>query len=271
MSDQNWRTDVDAGDYFLHQKKQLQIADRRPVIRRASDIVGPGIGEAAYRLTDLNDPIALFNGYYSTAAGAGGAPTPDEPFIGYVVSDATLAGVQVFTGLISGTEYRRTFTRDAVSPDVILWGVWSGGDRVPATCEAPVGLYTPIPAAAGVVGAYAVNAPTTLNLWGPENYYERTPSTITILEHGIYTGVVRLHVASPGIAVQELQFSVPDGLGGVSHQVVVPGAAIDGVTSFAFTCRALGGEGFGVAVRHSLTNPQNFAWSLSCTRTGDAV
>lgn len=34
----NWRTEVDAEDYFGHQKKKLDIADRRPLIRRGSGL-----------------------------------------------------------------------------------------------------------------------------------------------------------------------------------------------------------------------------------------
>ena len=65
MSGQNWRMDgetgVDAGDYFLRQKKQGELADRRPVIRRASDLVGPGIAATAVRITDFDNVLAMWS------------------------------------------------------------------------------------------------------------------------------------------------------------------------------------------------------------------
>lgn len=75
MSDsQNWRTDTNAQDYFTHQKKQIQVSDRRPVIRRASDLVGPGIGASAIRISDFNDLSVLYNGYYSAVPGVLNGP-----------------------------------------------------------------------------------------------------------------------------------------------------------------------------------------------------
>lgn len=71
---QNWREEINAADYFGHQKKKQEIENRRPVIRRASDLVGPGIGASAVRITDFNDILATYNGYYSARAGAYSAP-----------------------------------------------------------------------------------------------------------------------------------------------------------------------------------------------------
>lgn len=131
MSD-NWRQEVDAEDYFGHQKKKLSVADRRPVIRRASDLVGPGIGASATRITDFNDLLATYNGYYSATPGARHAPNDAEAFVGHVVMDDTLGGRQVFTGLTSRSEYARVFVRnpgDPTNPDTILWGDWSTADE----------------------------------------------------------------------------------------------------------------------------------------------
>lgn len=130
MSDENWRTETRAEDYFLHRQKKLDLADRRPVIRTASDLVGPGIGAFATRLDDFNNLLATFNGFYSAAADATNAPdaalpTTAEPFVGFVVSDAELGGLQVFTGLDTGTEYRRTFLRSPIDPESINWGLWA--------------------------------------------------------------------------------------------------------------------------------------------------
>jgi len=124
MSNQNWRTDIDAGDYFGQQKKTLAMADRRPVIRRAADLVGPGIGANTVRITDYNNLLATFNGFYSSASGADNAPNADENFVGYVVSDAEFGGRQVFTGLTSGATYSRLFNRSLADPELIGWSAW---------------------------------------------------------------------------------------------------------------------------------------------------
>lgn len=123
---QNWRTEVDAQDYFGHQKKQLNVADRRPVIRKASDLVGPGIGLSATRITDFNNLLATFDGYYSAEAGAANAPTDDQQYVGITTMDAELGGVQVFYGLTDNGVYRRIFTRNPADASAIYWGAWRG-------------------------------------------------------------------------------------------------------------------------------------------------
>lgn len=121
---QNWRTEVDAGDYFGHQRKQLQIADRRPVIRRASDLVGPGIATHAVRITDFNDILATFNGFYSAAGDSVNKPPAAGAYVGWVVSDAELGGVQMFTSLDTAAQYKRVFNRSVGDTETLYWGSW---------------------------------------------------------------------------------------------------------------------------------------------------
>ena len=117
----NWRTPIDAADFFGHQKKQDQIEKRRPVIRRAADLVGPGIGPAATRITDFNDTLATFNGFFSAEAGAANAPTTGQAYVGWVSADAELGGVQVFVGLENNNTYRRSFRRNPADSQTIYW------------------------------------------------------------------------------------------------------------------------------------------------------
>jgi len=122
---QNWRTGVTAGDYLLHQKKQGQIDNRRPVIRKASDLVGPGIAATAVRISDFNDTLATFDGFFSADTDAINGPGGgDEAFVGTVVSDAELGGRQTFAGLTSGDAYQRVFTRNPMDATAIYWGSW---------------------------------------------------------------------------------------------------------------------------------------------------
>lgn len=122
---QNWRIEKDAEDFLGHQKKQLQVADRRPLIRRPDQLVGPGIAEKAVRITDFNNLLAQFNGFFSAADGATNAPPVAQHYVGVVISDAELGGVQEFYGMTNGTLYRRVFTRNPGDPDSIIWGLWA--------------------------------------------------------------------------------------------------------------------------------------------------
>lgn len=124
MSSQDWRIGTTASDYLRNQDKRLSTDERRPVIRKASDLVGPGIGAAATRVTNYNDVLATFNGWVSSETGAESAPNPDEPFTGAVVNDDLLGGTQTLTGMVSGNTYRRLFIRNPSDPDSLGFTDW---------------------------------------------------------------------------------------------------------------------------------------------------
>lgn len=125
MSDKNWRTETNGADYFGNQKKRAELADRRPVPRKPSDIgLGPGISANAVRITDFNDTLATYDGFFSAGAGALNAPTVDDEFVGSVTSDSTLGGVQLFTALATEILYKRVFQRNPADPSTIYWGDW---------------------------------------------------------------------------------------------------------------------------------------------------
>lgn len=137
-SEKNWREEVDASDYFLHQRKQLQVADRRPVIRKTADLVGPGINKEAVPITDYNDLLATYNGFYSSSRASNGPAInltgPDAGFdtnkyVGFVIMDSDIGGVQTFVNMESvgpnaGKTYRRQFFRNPSDPSFISWGTW---------------------------------------------------------------------------------------------------------------------------------------------------
>lgn len=141
MSD-DWRIEINAEDYFGHKQKKLEVADRRPVIRKSSDLagMGPGFNATCVPITDFNDLIALYDGYYSATLAYNG-PFPDgtgpdvnkdpRSYVGIVVSDGEIGGYQQFThvpdDLITskaGRTYRREFRRAESDPDYIDWGPW---------------------------------------------------------------------------------------------------------------------------------------------------
>lgn len=266
MSGQNWRTEIDAVDYFLHQNKQLEVADRRPVVRKASDLVGPGIGANTVRITDYSDLLATFNGYYSSETGADNAPNSVEDFVGFVVSDAAFGGTQVFTGITSGTEYRRRFTRSPVDPEALSWSDWTGNSRVVETAQG----YNeePTTVLSGVAAQLFSPHLTTI---GDAGVYERpaTGAGINLLKQGVYTGSIQVGDQA-GTTVANVAVWRPDG---TTTRVISYGAIDLGRTLHVpFTVIALDGEqGFSVAVGHAAGEPRNIWWRFSCTRVGDAV
>lgn len=124
--EQGWRTDIDAETYFGSQKKKLEVADRRPVIRKPSDLgLGPGFSAQAVRITDFNDLLATYNGFFAAEIGAFGAPNDEESFVGIVVNDAEMGGVQRFTGMESGVDFRRLFRRNPSNAESIFYDAWT--------------------------------------------------------------------------------------------------------------------------------------------------
>ena len=124
-AEEDWRIDVDASEYFLHQQKRDNLTQRRPVIRKAHELVGPGINASAVRLLDFNDPLATYNGYYSSAPGAANAPNAEDVFIGIVTMDGELGGWQRFRSLDTDDVYDRSFTRHPLDAEVLFWGAWA--------------------------------------------------------------------------------------------------------------------------------------------------
>ncbi len=263
MSNENWRTDVDSGDYFLHQQKKLAIENRRPVVRRAFDLVGPGIGAQAVRLDDYNNLLATFNGYYSSAPGATNAPNSTEAFVGQVVSDASLGGRQVFTGLTSGIEYRRTFTRSPTSRETIGWGAWSG-DRIPPTAQGFNKVDT-----SAASGVNAVLTPPNLTIIGVGGTYERSGAGILVLKQGVYTGSIQVGANVAGV-VGDISFFRPDGA--TSTQSTQTGVLLDSTYHIPFTVYATdGAQGFSVLFYQTSGTDRTVWWRFSCTRVGDAA
>ena len=85
MSYQNWRPVVGADDYFRQQEKRIMHEERRPQIRQASDLLGPGFGSRATAIADWNSDEAAFTGFFFTEPGAANAPDTNLRWIGITV------------------------------------------------------------------------------------------------------------------------------------------------------------------------------------------
>ncbi len=204
----NWPTPTDAGEYFRQEQKKTALEQRRPIFRRASDLVGPGIGASAVRVTDWGNTLATFNGYYASNPGAVGAPTSGEPFVGYTVMDDEIGGTQALTGMTSGREYTRTFRRNPADPEFITWGAWvPAPDKIAATMESSGTLATSV--ASGV--ATEIKMPS-LSRVGESNPYQVSGTRLNITEPGVYTGHLLL---SDNVALASMAVTRP-GLAGLT-------------------------------------------------------
>lgn len=121
---EGWRREIDAHDYLLHRQKRQDIESRRPNIRRASDLVGPGINALAVHVDNWNDALATFNGYFSGDDGAAHEPRGGEGVVGFTCSDGYYGGFQTVTGMDTGIVSTRTFQRNPADAETILFDPW---------------------------------------------------------------------------------------------------------------------------------------------------
>lgn len=194
------RIETNQFEYFQGQKKKLELADRRPVTKRASELVGPGISGQAVRITDFTDVLATYDGFFSSAPGAIGAPDPTSAYIGHVVSDALIGGTQTFTSLTNNVIYQRTFLRNPADPAVIYWGSWN-----------PFGQ-----SAAG-----SISIPTALGPNESANFIINFP-----LRRFTYPPIVTLTAGGGGARISyELQPPSVDSVSGVAFNLTAFGAS----------------------------------------------
>lgn len=268
MSTDDWRIGQDGTDYLLHQQKRVALEQRRPVIRKASDLVGPGIAAGAIPLDDLNGVLGTFNGYYSAIEGTAHAPNDTEAFVGQTVSDPLLGGKQTFTGLESNTEYTRTFRRNPANPESVVWSEWSG-QRVP-----PMGQ--------GIEFTRSITVPmnetTTLNppvlsfIGGGSKVFERVSNTgVRIKKPGVYTGHIQVGANSLS-AGGNLGITMPQGDGMLNlmhlNQIIAPATAY-----FPFTFwTTVGQRVLSVNLLHVDPSPTlKWYYRMSILRVGDAT
>lgn len=265
MSGDDWRIETDADTYFTHQQKEVNLASRRPVPRKGSDLgLGPGLGANTVRIDDFSDLLATFNGYYSSAPDAENAPNETDAFVGYVVSDAEYGGRQVFTSLDTGVDYTRTFVRSPTDPEAIAWGAWRSTPLINPSVQGYVENDTTV-----LASSAALLTPPTLTPLGDPGYFEVASNTIKVLRSGIYTGAFQIGDRAGNttvtLAVYRPDGDATTGLAQLSTQLAP-------TVHIPFTCWASdGGQGFYVTVQHAESAPRDLWWRFSCTRVGNAA
>lgn len=90
----NGRQSITMDDWMRDVEKRTMHEERRPQIRTASDLLGPGIAPRTVQLLDWNDEITLFNGFYFSAPGALHSPDPAKWWMGYSLAEESGTGYQ---------------------------------------------------------------------------------------------------------------------------------------------------------------------------------
>lgn len=281
MSEQNWRQEVGMLDILGHQKKKNQVADRRPVIRKPSDLVGPGIDASAVRVTDWNDVLATFNGYFSSTRALNGPRVetagPDinydtNIYAGFVTMDGEYGGKQIITDLDTYIDYSRVFRRAPSDPNTIVWGSWVSSSSAPPSAFNEGNTVTSVPS--GVLTA--LNAPV-LNGSNWETTYDPNGTSLDILSDGVYTGVLRIYTFTGSSNLNAVTVSVTTPRGLVTETVgytaninYSPPTTACFRTPFTFTSLA---ETATITVDVQITTggPYNVYWGIDITRVGGVL
>jgi len=96
----SWRAPQDAADWMREIEKRVLHEERRPSVRTASDLMGPGLSPYSILINDWNAAETNFNGFFHSDPGA--LYTPDNTRYWMGTSQATPDGY----GLQRVTEYQ---------------------------------------------------------------------------------------------------------------------------------------------------------------------
>lgn len=262
---QNWPVETDALDFFANERKQGALAERRPRLdgRRA---VGPGIRPSAVRLTNLNDLLATYNGYYSALSTAANAPTNSENFVGFTVMDDELGGRQVFTGLTTGNTYERIFLRMPADPAAIAWGNWKSGGGALATATSESFSGTTVPNNAGYTFLTGPGIVTS-----GEPTYTSVTTRLNITRPGVYLGFVTINGPSGISGLCSLKVTVPALVSGSTNLYYDDWVARDGVPNIPLLfATQQSDQAVRFEVYQNTGASRSFSWGdTSITRLGD--
>jgi len=95
-----WRTATSVEDWMRNVEKRLMHEERRPNIRTAADLLGPGVAPYSIWINDWNTDETAFNGFFHSEPGALHSPNNTRYWMGS--SQATRDGY----GLQRVSEYR---------------------------------------------------------------------------------------------------------------------------------------------------------------------
>lgn len=129
-----YRTQQSADDWMREMEKRMLHEERRPLIRNAADILGPGIAPYTNEIQDWSAPATMLNGFYFTRPGAINSPDGSQYWIGQTQATSDGAGYELVhqfdpvTGVITGDSYIRYFYTPVGGQTIYTdWGTAGGG------------------------------------------------------------------------------------------------------------------------------------------------
>lgn len=112
-SPNNWpQPDKDPELWMRHMEKRVLNEQRRPIVRKGSDLLGPGFAPFATQITDWSADETAFNGYFWSVGNATNAPANigfTGVWMGWTVSNGS-TGMETVWDLATMVRYERTWT-----------------------------------------------------------------------------------------------------------------------------------------------------------------
>jgi hypothetical protein len=90
----NWPVAVTGQDWVHQTEKRISHEERRPLVRRAADLLGPGLGPRCIRIVDWNADETAFNGFFYSEPGSLNSPDTDVYWMGQVICNDDGFGIQ---------------------------------------------------------------------------------------------------------------------------------------------------------------------------------
>lgn len=133
-SSQDWPIPQGIGDFLGQQNKRLSQEERRPQVRKASDLLGPGFAPFAVAVDDLNGDVAAFNGLFIVPPGTPNSPDPAKWWVGETIANEVNGGSQRFSTFQTLDAPHMTMMRGfSYAPDSPqrFYSAWQGSGESP--------------------------------------------------------------------------------------------------------------------------------------------
>ena len=144
----NWAVDIDANDWMRSLEKRVLHEERRPSIRSAQDLLGPGFAPYAVQTSDWNGDAAARQGFWWSAPGALNSPDGTKTWMGETIVNADGSGIQeIQVQSMSSPPLHKVRTFQTVG-GIRQYSAWSdvtggGGAQGPAGPQGPPGPQGP--------------------------------------------------------------------------------------------------------------------------------
>jgi hypothetical protein len=271
MTQKNWRYATNADDWFRSTEKRLMHEERRPMVREASSLLGPGFDQYAIQTFDWNATDCMSNGYfYSAAYQVQNSPDNNLDWMGITEGTSDGNGIQTVWQYKTGSDadpivqYSRRFWS---SGGVTNYGAWHQS----ATGGGGGGSITQIGAAMYRTTAHSVanNVGTPMNFGSiayenPAGMCSIGTEEITIPEDGIYLveAYVQFESGDPNSGTRTIYIEVD----GVATRYSREWATSGNVSSFA---QASMTKPFVAGTKITATLMQTQGATLATTAAGD--